>query len=530
MINNKNLYWRGIMSVDGKKTYLVKKYIYSKRIANDALNRTYKKGAYLIVKWEYQRDGVYVRVYGLAPITADSEAIKKELLERSDEFQEDVVIQWVRPTPRTITLDIPELIKRTVLGNYAIGNIDNIAERLMSTYNIEMEEVRFLIIKDDRDSFLLLGATIENLTTDSLKKKYGFSIEMVTYDWIIQKKDNKIDNKKEIIKGTQDFLNQTNFNSFYCEIAYSVLGQASLETVLVGIYAYLNGIASENKNRANILIVGSSGTGKTQTYRELKRFFLKKIPNLPICHIDMTMVTSEGFKGNNTNYIVAPILDAQSGGYGIVFIDEFDKRICPSFDGHGRNINADIQAQILTLIEGRIVTDNNRTIDTNNTLFIFCGSFDSIRNEREITKTHMGFGLEFESGIDYWDPITRQDIIKLGASYEILGRIPIIANYGPLNEEALAIVAERTADKVAAMLQIEVSLTERMMKYLFLIGRSKFGCRDFETNIFTPAFKAYGEAMKERMIDFVVIIHYDDASEEPIYQLRKLRGIENGCK
>lgn len=74
-----------------------------------------------------------------------------------------------------------------------------------------------------------------------------------------------------------------------------------------------------------------------------------------------------------------PLLEEGSDGTGIVFLDEFDKKLLPSYSSQGENINAAVQSQLLTMIEGRIIRINRYEIDTNKTMFVGLGSFDEYR-------------------------------------------------------------------------------------------------------------------------------------------------------
>ena len=510
-----------------EKKYVIKKYVHVRKLLHDDLYRYYRRGAYLIVVRNFCSSKYCNFIYGSAPYICDKDAVTREAMERSAEFPEEAEIIEILPTPKTLILDRPEIIYKAILGEGITYYLDNLTEKISKAYGINSDNVKYLTLKRSREILIILGITIENLSDEELKKRYGFDISVVTYEWLKEQKETVSDHAEEIVNRTRDYLNVTTFNSFSREIAYGVVGQPALQTVLVGVYAYFRGITNDCSERANILIVGASGCGKTQTFRELKKYIAVMIPELPVYQIDMSMVTAEGFKGKDTKYIVTPLLEAQSGGYGIVFVDEFDKRISQSYDSHGRNINGDIQNQILTLIEGRKVTDNNVTIDTNNTLFIFSGSFEEIRKNRSKKIPHVGFGKEAEGGVDHWESITRQDIIDLGASFELLGRIPVIANYGPLDSDALAVVAKRTAERISKLLGVTVRLSESMIAHLQSLGRSKYGCRDFETCVFEPAFKAYGEAMRMRMTEFEVVIEYNaNCSESSQFRLLQ-KDLEN---
>lgn len=299
-------------------------------------------------------------------------------------------------------------------------------------------------------------------------------------------------------KYVQDWLDRSNYRSFHNAIASRVVGQPDLALITTAIWAHLKNIASGGKYPApNIILSAPSGCGKTETFRALRDYFQKEMSFLPVTQVDMNMITNEGFKGADSITIVEALMSGSPslGGVGIIFLDEFDKRIAPCYASSGENINKGIQSQILTLIEGRIF-DTSRggphPIDTTYTLFIASGSFDEVRRQRESAQTApthktLGFGAVQETKEhtpSYFDPITKEDIIKFGGIHELIGRFSIVATYHPIPANSLDPVITRCAKDVASQFGLtKVQMSAAYKAKLRELASSKEGIRAISSAI-----------------------------------------------
>jgi ATP-dependent protease Clp ATPase subunit len=217
---------------------------------------------------------------------------------------------------------------------------------------------------------------------------------------------------------------------------------------------------------------------------------------MPVYQIDMTSITEEGFKGSDTKAMVKPLLEQEStNGIGIAFLDEFDKKLMPTYASSGQNVNAVVQAQILTTVEGRIFAADNKTIDTTNTLFIALGSFDECRKKKKEIIRHVGFGQENEGGADHYTSITRKDMIKLGASYELIGRFPIIVNFQPLEDAVVDNIIDMMVRAMRRDLLIYIQISPEMRQYMHASANSKYGCRLLKGMLYEAVMPAYGKLL-----------------------------------
>lgn len=345
------------------------------------------------------------------------------------------------------------------------------------------------LVSEDKD----LSDLIRNVFSDDQEKSESVennkTVKLLTY-------------KEQLINECVTYLQDNTFNNFVAAISENIIGQENLELLLVCVYNYITGVAREGEpSKINAIITAPSGCGKTETYRAIKSYFIYKIPSLIVDLVDISKITPEGFKGYDTKVIIASLMAAHTEGYGIIFLDEFDKRISPQLDGSYNNISNDVQGQLLTLVEGIKVKYRDgksvNEIDSGLTMFVGCGSFNAIRLNKKESSNRKSIGF-INTNLDYdtYDDITRADMLNAGCTYELLGRFSLIINYHKLNQDSALKIIEKTRANVSKNLNLNIELTNDYIDNLIDMTNSDYGCRLIYSTIFATALRAYTESLK----------------------------------
>ncbi|MEO0224997.1 MAG: ATP-dependent Clp protease ATP-binding subunit ClpX [candidate division WOR-3 bacterium] len=283
-----------------------------------------------------------------------------------------------------------------------------------------------------------------------------------------------------------------------------IIGQEKAKKIIsVAVYNHYKRIKFKNKfkdveiEKSNILMIGPTGVGKT-----LMAKTLSKLLKVPFAIYDATPLTEAGYVGEDVENVLLRLV--QNANYnlkmaeiGIVYLDEFDKLSRKSDNPSiTRDVGGEgVQQALLKIVEGTIANippqggrkhpeQSYIQLDTTNILFMMGGSFEGLAEiiKSRLGKKQIGFMANLNKITDsqilhYVEP---EDLIKYGIIPEMVGRLPVIAVFDPLDIGTLERILKEPKNalikqyqKLFEMEGIELVFTDDAIRRIAEISYSK---------------------------------------------------------
>lgn len=426
-------------------------------------------------------------------------------------------------------------------NNYGFLYRDNISDYKKNHPHLTIPLIKALILNSAKKQIYLYSEQKNHVPLILMKKKnieenYKLTIDKdilhyysenfpEMYNMLSSKVEVQSNDKEEKQKSPAEPHIELDINRMYAELIDNVINQDEpIRKILTAIWKQYNNF-SDSKSR-NILINGSTGVGKTETFR-----ILNKMLQVPHFMTSATEYTAAGYVGKSMEDMLIGLLknanyDLERAQRGILIIDEIDK--ISESQGRSSQVNQrDVQEALLKILEDGVfaITVNSREymFDTSRLMVIGLGSWSRIKLDET-----RPVGFEQKTVKREYRDITRDDMVNEGMIPELVGRFPIIIQMNELDYQSfiqilksknsiLSINKNFFSSKGVELIVSEEVLAEIAMK----AAKQKFGARSLDEIIETVLSEASFEIASNPELYSKLIITSETIQNNKKYTLVK---------
>ena len=265
-------------------------------------------------------------------------------------------------------------------------------------------------------------------------------------------------------------VNIPSIKSIETEVLECIVGQdKQVRQIITAIY---RNIEFENM-KTNLLVIGNSGTGKTETVTQIAKRL-----NIPYTVEDATKYTKEGYYGEDVENMIYNLLDnanqnVERAQHGIIIIDEIDKKAGHAdYDISG----TDVLKSLLKIIEGTTIkmqnaedpfSDEMIDFNTKDIIIIFLGAFSGLEKIRDkrLNSTPLGFSSNTNELKNTKSRYLKKDLVEYGMPEEFVGRIDTIIEMNKLNKENLIAILEASKLSIFRIYESELKKKGIVLNY-----------------------------------------------------------------
>ena len=340
--------------------------------------------------------------------------------------------------------------------------------------------------------------------------------DLISY---LQKEDKK--EQSDFDEG--EFEKTSDISSMYSSIKKTIISQdEQIMQILTALFKNQKVVNSDldmdliAKLKENILIYGSTGTGKTEI---LKR--ISKLYNIPIVIEDATALSETGYQGRKITDMIEDLClaadnDIELAEKGILVIDEFDKLAEKSGDSQSHVSRLGVQRSLLKLLDGTLFYFDDKKFDTSKLTVVGLGAFTGITNS------------------DDYKQLTTDNFMKYGIMRELIGRFSKTIAMNPLSKEDIIKILKEsdfsplnTYKKLFDMLEVNFDFSDEFIEYIAELAITKqSGARSLKT-VFDDCISSALFRIFAGEYSSISLVKPDDENNKP-YVLTKTKEKKHG--